>query len=152
MASLLAHGPAKGCRPLLQGIEQLAGPPEVDAVVCNGRHHVVESKLHFGEVFGQRGGGSEGIVAAEDAFDVALTLLFAMVEETELLTAKGGRATRDAIVLEMVASAAGHRCLQKTGYSLFAIRRSRRAKRQLKQAVGMPSARSNSVRARKPLG
>ena len=70
-------------------------------------------------------------------------LRFALVEVAELLAAKSGGTAGDTVGLGIITEGIRHECLLKAGYSLFAIRYSRKFKRQLMQAVGMPPARSN---------
>jgi hypothetical protein len=101
--------------PLLQGIQQLAGTPGVDAVVGEGIEDFVKRDLHVGEGPGERGAGPERIIEAEDAFHILAPLMIAVVVEAESLTAKGGGAAENAIFLEMVTGTVRHECLLKAG-------------------------------------
>jgi hypothetical protein len=90
--------------------------------------------------------------AAAELGTLLSSLRLALVEVTEFLAAKRGRAAGDTVGFWVIAERIRHGCLVKIGYSLLAIRYSQKLKRQLIQAVGMPSARSNGVRAGTSVG
>jgi hypothetical protein len=107
---------------LLQGVQQLAGTPVVDAVVGQGGEDFGESDLHVEEGPGKWCAGPKGIVEAAEPFEVLPTLVIALVVEAEFHAAEGGGATEDAIVLAMGTGGIGHGRLQNLGESLFAVR------------------------------
>jgi hypothetical protein len=72
--------------------------------------------------------------------------LVAVVVVTEPLTANGRGTAGEAIGLEMAAETKRHGA-SKSRLLAFRHRSSRKAKRELIQAVGIPSAKSNWVRA-----
>jgi hypothetical protein len=132
----------------LQGVEHLASAPKREVIVGQSVDDLVESHLHSSHISRERGTRSERIVATKNPFGVPLTLVIAVMVEAEFLAAKGGRATRKTVELAMIAGGKGHEVPQKNG--LFAFRHlpfRKRPEWQLEQAVGMPSARSNRVRA-----
>jgi hypothetical protein len=69
--------------------------------------HIAES-LHGWEM------QAEGFGTTTDAGNLLLALVIALVEVTELLAAKGGRAAKDAISLAMAAGGIGHKTSKKS--------------------------------------
>jgi hypothetical protein len=83
-----------------------------------------ERDLHVGKRVHARESGAKDVGAADHAGGILGAFVIALVEVTELLAAKCGRAAKDAILLEMVASRVRH----KTSKSDRADRDERAAK------------------------
>jgi len=94
---------------LLQREEQGAGALRVDAVVGEGVDDLDQCGLHIKDSFQGWEMQAEGFSAAADAGDLLLALVIALVEITEFLAAKGGRAANDAVGFAMAAGGTGHK-------------------------------------------
>ena len=68
-----------------------------------------ERRLNLGERFHGREAGAEDVGAADDAGGVLGALVIALVELTELFSAKCGRTAKDAIFFQMVTGTVGHK-------------------------------------------
>jgi hypothetical protein len=114
-------------RRLLKSKQQGAGPLRLDAIGGQGVHDFEESDLHIGQGFQGRKVQLEGGSTATDMGTLVAAIEVALMEVAELLAAKGGRTTEDAIGLAMATGGTGHDCLLKTGlnalrFSQFAFR------------------------------
>jgi|SRR5271166_2015154 len=94
-------------RRLLQREEQRTGAIRVDAIGGEGIDYLKERGLDI--VQSSEGRKVEGFSAAADAGELLQALVIALVEVTELLCAKCGRAAKDAIVFQMVTGTVGHK-------------------------------------------
>lgn len=81
-------------------------------MVHDGVEDFGEGSLNVEEGLHARKARAEDVGSADDAAGELAALLIAMVEVTESLAAKGGRAARDSIFFEMVADAYGRGYLQ----------------------------------------
>ena len=70
---------------------------------------LVECRLDIGERFHGREAGAKDVGAADDAGGVLGAFVIALVEVTELFSAKCGRAAKDAIFFQMVTGTVGHK-------------------------------------------
>jgi hypothetical protein len=68
-----------------------------------------ERDLHVGKRVHARESGAEDIGAADDAGGVLGAFVIALMEVTELFSAKCGRAAKDAIFFQMVTGTVGHK-------------------------------------------
>ena len=96
-------------------------------MVDEGGDDFVERRLDLGDRFHGREAGTEDVGAADGTGGVLAALVIALMEVTEFLAAKSGRAAEDAIFFEMVAGTKGHRASEKRAKrvafrnSLFAL-------------------------------
>jgi hypothetical protein len=104
---------AEGVSCALKVKEDAAGALVRDAVGGDGVQDFGERRLNVGEGLHAGESGAEDVGATDDAGGEFAALATAVVVEAESLAAKGGRAARDAICFEMIASAEGHECLLK---------------------------------------
>jgi len=74
-----------------------------------GTENFAERPLDIGERFHGREAGAKDVGAADDAGGVLGALVIALVEVTEVLGAKCGRAAKDAIFFQMVTGMVGHK-------------------------------------------
>jgi hypothetical protein len=98
---------------LLQREKQGAGTTGLDAIGGKGVEDFEERNLYVSQGFKGREMQEEGFGATTDTGDLLLPLVIALVEVTEFLAAKGGRAAKDAIGLAMAAGGTGHKNLQE---------------------------------------
>jgi hypothetical protein len=75
---------------------------------------LVERRLDIFERFHGREAGAEDVGAADDAGGVLGAFVIALMEVTELFSAKCGRAAKDAIFFQMVTGTAGHKTSKYT--------------------------------------
>jgi hypothetical protein len=68
-----------------------------------------ERDLHVGKRVHARESGTEDVGAADYASGVLAALVIALMEVTELFSAKCGRAAKDAIFFQMVTGTVGHK-------------------------------------------
>jgi len=74
-----------------------------------GTENFAERQLDIGERFHGREAGAEDIGAADDSGGILAAFVIALMEVTELFSAKCGRAAKDAIFFQMVTGTVGHR-------------------------------------------
>ena len=70
---------------------------------------LVERRLDIGERFHGREAGAEDIGAADDSGGILAAFVIALMEVTELFSAKCGRTAKDAIFFQMVTGTVGHK-------------------------------------------
>ena len=119
MAALLPLGRtwlAEGHCGLLQVKQSGTGALKWDAMGDEGGDDLVERRLDLGDRFHRREAGTEDVGAADGTGGVLAALVIALMEVTEFLAAKCGRAAEDAIFFEMVAGTKGHKA-SKNGLS-----------------------------------
>ena len=92
---------------MLQREEQRTGAVRVDAIGGEGVDYLEERGLYT--VHSSERRKVEGFGAAADAGELLQALVIALVEVTEVLAAKCGRAAKDAIFFQMVTGTVGHK-------------------------------------------
>ena len=92
---------AEGHCGLLEVKQNATGALVGDAMVDEGGDDLVERGLDVGNRFHAREARAEDVGAANDGGGILATFVIAVVVVTEFLATKGGRAARDAIMLEI---------------------------------------------------
>jgi len=86
----------------LQVKKHATGAAVRDTIGGEGAENFAERQLDIGERFHRREAGAEDIGAADDSGGILAAFVIALMEETELFSAKCGGAAKDAIYLPMV--------------------------------------------------